>query len=119
MSTLVATWMLILGALLQLSAGEDPIEVQVPIGVARDIDVAELVARLSNATGLAVARPSGELRLPIVGLAGGLTRPMRTDSLGPHAPLSGASQPTAGHARRLEPWPDSSGCPRMRDQTEA
>ena len=88
MSTLAATWMLILGALLEFSAGGDPIEVQVPIGAARDIDVAELVARLSDATGLAVARPSGELRLPIVGLAGGLTRTMLTESLGPDASLS-------------------------------
>ena len=88
MSTLAATWMLILGALLEFSAGGDPIEVQVPIGASRDIDVAELVARLSDATGLAVARPSGELRLPIVGLAGGLTRTMLTDSLGPDASLS-------------------------------
>ena len=88
MSTLAATWMLILGALLEFSAGGDPIEVQVPIGAARDIDVAELVARLSDATGLTVARPSGELRLPIVGVAGGLTRTMLTESLGPDASLS-------------------------------
>ena len=42
----------------------------------------------SDATGLAVARPSGELRLPIVGVAGGLTRTMLTESLGPDASLS-------------------------------
>ncbi len=88
MSTLAAAWTLILGALLEFSAGGDPIEVRVPIGVLNDIDVAELVARLSDATGLTVARPSGELRLPIVGLAGGLTRTMLTDSLGPDASLS-------------------------------
>ncbi len=88
MITLAATWTLILGALLRILAGGNPIEVEVPIGASRDIDVAELVARLSDASGLAVARPSGELRLPIVGLAGGLTRSMLTDSLGPDASLS-------------------------------
>ena len=88
MSMLAATWTLILAAMLEFSAGADPIEIRVPLGASNDIDVAELVARLSDATGLTVARPSGELRLPIVGLAGGLTRTMLTDSLGPDATLS-------------------------------
>jgi pimeloyl-ACP methyl ester carboxylesterase len=61
--------------------------VLVPIGAAREVDVAEVVARLADATGVGLARPSGTLAMPIVGLAGNLARTMLAEDLGPEVSL--------------------------------
>ena len=61
----------------------EPVRVEVPVSGPGEIDLNELVARLASATGLDVGRPLGEVKLPVVGLAGGLSRTMLGTTLGP------------------------------------
>jgi pimeloyl-ACP methyl ester carboxylesterase len=71
-----------------LGAAAEPrgaLQVRIPLDPARQVEVAEVVARLAEATGLAIARPSVELALPATGLAGGLTRTLLAECLGPDA----------------------------------
>jgi Serine aminopeptidase, S33 len=60
-------------------------EVKVPIADAGGVDLGDLVARLADATGRAVARPTGPVSLPVAGAAGSLTRRWLAESLGPDA----------------------------------
>src|SRR5205809_397734 len=60
-----------------------PVVVRVPLTAQDEVDVAEVVGRLARRAGLEVERPPGELRLPVVGLAGAVTRKLLARSLGP------------------------------------
>jgi pimeloyl-ACP methyl ester carboxylesterase len=60
-----------------------PTEVRIPIGPSREILLAEVVARLADASGLKVPRAPDTIRLPADGVGGALTRRMLTESLGP------------------------------------
>jgi len=62
--------------------------VRIPIGEGDELDVAEVVVRLSERAGLDVARPEGQLSLPVDGLAGTLTRTLLSDSLGDDVALT-------------------------------
>jgi pimeloyl-ACP methyl ester carboxylesterase len=62
---------------------DDPVRIDVPISDAGEIDLGDLVAVLSRATQLDVPRPPGDVRLPVTGLAGGLSRTMLATTLGP------------------------------------
>jgi pimeloyl-ACP methyl ester carboxylesterase len=65
-----------------------PQQVRIPVTAAGEVDLVEVVGRLADATGRAVARPPGPIGLPINGPTGVLTRRMMTDSLGPDATLA-------------------------------
>ncbi|MGE3819988.1 MAG: esterase/lipase family protein [Isosphaeraceae bacterium] len=56
-------------------SGDDPLEVS----------LSALVDRLAGATGAAVARPPGEVSLPVTGLGGSLSRSLLSTTLGPAA----------------------------------
>ncbi|MHC5541226.1 alpha/beta hydrolase [Singulisphaera rosea] len=68
--------------------GQDLVEIRVPIGATRDIDLADLVERLGRSTGVAIMRPRISVRIPIVGLGGDLSRRMLGEILGPNATLA-------------------------------
>jgi pimeloyl-ACP methyl ester carboxylesterase len=72
-----------------------PVRVEVPLAGSGEIDLTELVARLASATGLTIDRPPGEVRLPVVGLAGGLSRTMLATTLGPEATVAVGRQALA------------------------
>jgi pimeloyl-ACP methyl ester carboxylesterase len=61
------------------------IEVRIPHGESRQIDVADLVVELARATKTDVARPRGALTVPVVGVGGNLSRKALGDLLGPDA----------------------------------
>jgi hypothetical protein len=63
--------------------GSEPQTVRVPIGEAGDVDVGEVIVRLAERAGLAIARPDAGLSLPMTGLAGALTRTFLAEALGP------------------------------------
>jgi pimeloyl-ACP methyl ester carboxylesterase len=63
------------------------VEVHVGLNEASEVDVAEVVARLALASGLAVERPPGKLSLPLEGRAASLTRTLLGETLGPDASL--------------------------------
>ncbi|MFO0953477.1 MAG: alpha/beta fold hydrolase [Isosphaeraceae bacterium] len=76
-------------ALLLLSpaplAADSPVRVEVPVSKEGEVELNELVDRLAAATGLKVERPPGVVKLPVVGLAGSLSRTMLNSTLGPGA----------------------------------
>jgi pimeloyl-ACP methyl ester carboxylesterase len=65
-----------------------PASVHIPINEAGEVDVGEVIARVAEQAGLAIERPSGELPLPMTGLAGTLTRTLLTRALGPDIALT-------------------------------
>jgi len=78
-------WVALLGI---LAADEGrPVAVRIGLNGASEVDVAEVVGRLAEASAVAVARPPAPLSLPTVGLAGPMTRTMLGDTLGPDASL--------------------------------
>ena len=82
-------WTLV--CLLGLATGspdsDSPITVRVALNAASDVDVAEVVARLAEASQLAVDRPRSPLRLPLEGRAAPLTKTLLGETLGPDASL--------------------------------
>ena len=70
-------------ALLIANGSADPVRVEVPLDGSGELDLSTLVERLAKATGVEVARPPGAVTLPVIGLAGNLSRTMLADSLGP------------------------------------
>ena len=64
-----------------------PGPVRIELNSASEVDVAEVVARLSKASGLSVDRPAGSLTLPLEGLAAPLTKALLGETLGPDATL--------------------------------
>lgn len=71
-------------ALLLASPGipDAPVKVIVPFRGSNEVELGELVARLAEATHLDVARPRGDVTLPVTGMAGKLSRQMLASSLG-------------------------------------
>ncbi len=65
----------------------DGAPVRIGLDAGSEVDVAEVVARLAEASGAPVARPSAPLTLPTAGLAASMTRTMLGDTLGPDATL--------------------------------
>lgn len=55
-------------------ADREPIEIRIPLAGARDLDVGELVARISALTGVRVNPPLDKLFLPVAGVGGSLSR---------------------------------------------
>lgn len=70
------------------AAVENPVRVEIPLVGAGEVDLSELVGRLTGATGIDVPRPPGEVTLPVVGLAGNLSRKLLEDTLGPEVRIS-------------------------------
>jgi len=62
--------------------GRAPVRVSVPLMASGEIELAELVVRLAEATRLEVTRPHGDVTLPVMGTAGKLSRKMLMSSLG-------------------------------------
>ena len=77
--------------------------VRVRIDQAREVDVAEVATALAVATGVPIARPSGRLPMPIVGLAGNLGRTMLAEALGPEVIDRGPGRLPGHHARSPQP----------------
>ena len=63
----------------------DPVAVRVGLNGASEVDIAEVVGKLAEATSTSVARPPAALKLPTTGLAAPLTRSMLAEGLGPDA----------------------------------
>ena len=61
---------------------DDLIQIVVPLSKTGELDLAEFVARIANATGLDLQRPPGDLTLTLNGLAGTLSRKMLAATLG-------------------------------------
>src|SRR5205823_1239939 len=61
--------------------------VEVPIGQAGDVQVAEIVARLAQASGVPFERPAASLTLSTQGLSRGLTKTLLEESLGPEVEI--------------------------------
>ena len=85
---------LLLATLLAQSAGADAVRVEAPIVQTSPsgVNLNDLVDRLAKATGVDLARPPGDVVLPVSGLAGGLTRTMLTTTLGPDAAIEFGSK---------------------------
>ncbi len=56
--------------------------VSVPLVERDEVDLSELVARLADATGVAIPRPPGDVTLPVTGVSGTLSRKMLVTTLG-------------------------------------
>jgi pimeloyl-ACP methyl ester carboxylesterase len=68
-----------------LDAGADPregVHVRIVLVGSNEVDLSELVTALARATGVTVAVPTGNVTLPMTGLAGGLSRRMLSATLG-------------------------------------
>ncbi len=61
---------------------DDLIRIVMPLSITGELDLAEFVARVANATGLDLERPPGDLILNLNGLAGTLSRKMLAATLG-------------------------------------
>ena len=64
-----------------------PVSVRIAMNAASEVDVAEVVSKLAQASSLPVARPSAPLNLPLEGRAAPLTRTLLGETLGPDARL--------------------------------
>ena len=64
-----------------------PVSVRIAMNAASEVDVAEVVSKLAQASRLPVARPSAPLNLPLEGRASPLTRTLLGETLGPDARL--------------------------------
>ena len=62
--------------------------VEVPIGQAGDVQVAEIVARLARASGVPIDRPPAGLTLSTQGLSRALTRALLAEALGPEVEIT-------------------------------
>ncbi len=86
MNRRVIAWagILVLSVSVSTPAGSDDIRtVEVPLGAAGDVPVAEIVARLATASGLAIERPPAGLTLSTRGLSRALTKALLAEALGP------------------------------------
>jgi pimeloyl-ACP methyl ester carboxylesterase len=61
--------------------------VEIPIGQAGDVQVAEIVARLARASGVPIERPAASLTLSTQGLSRGLTKTLLEECLGPEVEI--------------------------------
>jgi len=86
-----STWKLVSLALLVLSGpvhGQATQSVEVPIGKAGEVQVAEIVSRLARASGVAFENPAADLTLSTQGLARSLTKTLLSESLGPEVAIA-------------------------------
>jgi pimeloyl-ACP methyl ester carboxylesterase len=67
--------------------GPDAVSVEVPIGENGQVQVAEIVARLATASGIAFDRGAADLTLSTQGLARGLTKSLLAETLGPEVAI--------------------------------
>ncbi|WP_406700405.1 alpha/beta fold hydrolase [Singulisphaera sp. Ch08] len=70
-----------------MAADREPIEIRIPLAKSRELDVGELVAKISSLTGVRVRPPVGKLFLPVAGVGGSLSRTTLTAILGDDAQL--------------------------------
>jgi len=86
-----STWKWVSIALLVLSGsvhGQDTQSVEIPIGKAGEVEVAEIVARLARATKVAIEHPGSDFTLATQGLARSLTKTLLSESLGPEVAIA-------------------------------
>ncbi len=62
--------------------------VQVPVSKTGEVQVSEILARLAEASGVALDRPGADLTLSTQGLAGPLTRALLSNTLGPEVAIT-------------------------------
>jgi pimeloyl-ACP methyl ester carboxylesterase len=86
-----STWTWAAIALLTLSGpahGSAARTVEVPIGKAGEVRVAEIISRLARASDAALKRPGADLTLSTQGLARALTKTLLSESLGPEVAIT-------------------------------
>ncbi len=66
--------------------------VEVPIGASGEVTVAEIVARLAGASGVAIDRPPASLTLLTRGLSRALTKALLAEALGPEVDIAFQAQ---------------------------
>jgi pimeloyl-ACP methyl ester carboxylesterase len=98
-----------------------PIRVEVALVESGAVDLPALVERLAKATGVEVARPAGGVTLPVVGLAGNLSRKMLADALGSDAAVAvrGPSLIVTLDRAALEPGRREAWIGRLRELAES
>ena len=74
--------------LLIIASHDRPISVRVPINLASEVDVSEVISRLEEASHLPKSPPTGRLNLPLEGRAEALTMAWLGEILGPEATLA-------------------------------
>src|SRR5262245_11402910 len=84
----VVGWHLLGIVLLLAPEPEQVTAVRIPLTESREVDVAEVVARLAEHAGLRMAREPDSVRLSFNGLAAALSRQILSESLGPEVRLS-------------------------------
>jgi pimeloyl-ACP methyl ester carboxylesterase len=72
--------------------GSDVRSVEVPIGETGQVQVAEIIARLASASGIAFDRSAGAFSLSTQGLARGLTKSLLAETLGPEVAIEFRAQ---------------------------
>jgi pimeloyl-ACP methyl ester carboxylesterase len=82
MSCFLASILLVLTPLPTEGDG-DPAVVRLPLNERREAEMADMVVGLARATGVALERPKGSLKLPMAGLGGPLSRRLIASTLGP------------------------------------
>lgn len=65
------------------TSADDVRTVEIPLGAAGEVPVAEIVARLARASGITIERPPAGLTLSTRGISRGLTKALLTEALGP------------------------------------
>jgi pimeloyl-ACP methyl ester carboxylesterase len=80
------TWVIVLGLSAPAGAQAER-SVEVPIGQSGDVQVAEIVSRLAQASGVTLERPAASLTLSTQGLARALTKTLLEESLGPEVAI--------------------------------
>ena len=74
--------------LARFAQAQETRSVEIPTGKNGKVEVAEIVVRLAQASGVTLERPAADLTLSTQGLARALTKRMLTDALGPEVSIS-------------------------------
>jgi alpha-beta hydrolase superfamily lysophospholipase len=81
-------WLLLVLALAGPARAGFARKVEVPIGKAGEVQVAEIVSRLARASEIEIRRPTASVTLSTVGLARALTRTLLSEALGPEVEIA-------------------------------
>ena len=81
MAAFFVAWPLMLIAM--AAGAQRPVVVQVPLNASSEVDISEILAKLADASGIAIPSPARPLRLPLDGRAAPLTLHWLGEALGP------------------------------------
>lgn len=88
MGVMLARMIIACGLVASSGGDRDVVVVRVPMEDDSKVNVADVVPKLAAATGVEIPRPKGDLKLPVTGVGGSLTRTMLAETLGPRVKLS-------------------------------